>query len=257
MLVAPGDRLAGDLNGPVAAETPFAKITAQLGRPPLPKNVEGKLNPALALSLYLDPQLKIDSGSFSIDYAEYSAGKPVFSFPQREAFGPGFTGTQLISKFNVMLPKTAKIGTKISRLGGVVRAYVITVTQTLKVEDLLKAAGTASQVGNVDFKVTGATVEGRLLKVKLAAERPELESQFSNPAVAFGGAHVRDAQGHLLRAMPTNLQVFKAVQGREKLEGEISFRLSDGQGPFSLEWTLPTRTRRLEIPFELKDLVLR
>ncbi len=246
---------APSLNGIMAAQTPFVTLvanslsrtstrTTHLGEQGAPLQAVPDRT-QLALSAYFDPKLKVrsvvlrDLKFWERENAPAIAGRQT---PDFFRIGPGGQ-SNLISSQTVQIPAEIAAGTTLARVTGVLHSVVVTASQSLTAPDLAAATKTTRTIGAHEYTLESAEVRDNQITVRLSAQLPaEPRATFS----AFETLRVRDAQGRDLAGGLTRLEGQKA---------EFNFRFTEAlQGPYSLEWIIPTETRSLDVPFELRDV---
>jgi hypothetical protein len=272
-LLPPSFGNLGSLRGRLGAETPLVKIVVSSisrfsnttrsleteAEEPLP--VTTLQSAQLLMSVYFDPKLKIDSGS--IQGLKIQTEEGVVNEGQRE-LGLDNMGrsNNLIAQINLPLPTAVRSGTTLTRVSGTLRTILSLASQTWKVSDLTAALPDKQIAGPVEYQFEGAAVEGNQLKIQMSALVVQNPAALPNTNKTFSGFSVRDAQGREVSSggeMSTGIE--RVLNGHVKLRGAFSYPLKNRQGevlegPFSLEWPLSTETRVLDVPFELRDILV-
>ncbi|MBW3637722.1 MAG: hypothetical protein KY445_14850, partial [Armatimonadetes bacterium] len=239
------------LNGILATQTPFVTIvanslsrtttrTTHLGEQRAPLQAVPDRT-QLALSAYFDPKLKVRSVALRDLKFQERDNAPVIQGRQiRDLFTiRRRNGGTLISPQTVQIPAEITAGTTMARLSGVLHSEIIAASQTWTIPDLTAAPKTTRTFGANQYTLESAEIRDNQLTLRLSAQLPV---DFST----FDSVSVRDAQGRNLPGGANRVSSQNA---------EFTFRFPEAfQGPYTLEWVIPTEVRSLDVPFELRDV---
>ncbi len=212
----------------------------------------------MTLSAYFDPKIGVQSAVLrAVKFQK--EGETALIAAAENQFGYDFgRGSSLITQLNLSIPQEIKPGAKLSRISGTLHSVVITKTESLSVPDVIATPKVSKTIGTGEYALQSATVEGDELTIRLSAIQGKVEGQdqmiFYRNNV-FQNLSVRDAQGNALQRGSSSGSI------GPKATMEIRFRLKNPKGeaavgPFSLEWPITTETKSLDLPFELRDVVV-
>jgi hypothetical protein len=267
----------GGLNGRLVADTPYFKmIAAEIQHstssrldlfPARKKKPQWSSDSTqLTLMLYQDPKFFLEAGSVWISDLKTSVtGLASQVDCSEDSYYPG---SSLFFKFYAPLGPGLPTGTRVATLTGTVHAEIALSKQIWKLADLTEATEAKVTIGTGEYTFERAVVQGRDLIINLKAS-PGVASQphpnrsrntsLNAPEMTFVHVDVLDGQGHKLRR--NGAPQLSPGSGPQSRKAQMRFVLTtfDGKplpGPYSLEWTVATATRPVEIPLELKDLVI-
>ncbi|RYG70632.1 hypothetical protein EON80_07390 [bacterium] len=281
-----GNGQGNGLSGQVLADTPYVKVVANTlthtntksvqlgGKDPvaLPQNDSANLG----VVVYLDPRLHLEGNNIRIFDTRTSFSNAPLPEAQSSSSGGANQGNPMIAALNLRLNNGIKAGTRIATINGKLQANVVLATETFKVEDLLANPKRRQSAGTSDLVLENAVLEGRALKINVTAfqqippeeafptGRPALPGFYRKPLAMFTNLRVLDAKGREMVTAGSSLSGGNVEGGKRQMSGQFSFALQKRAGrdsityeaPFSLEWTVPTSTGLVEIPFELRDILV-
>jgi hypothetical protein len=262
------------LEGVVAGRTPYFHITAQSIRraavsdPPLANDQVTYPRHLIHLNLlaYADPKVPAYGGAVVAwryqlekngEWRVMSAPRPV----------PALPGTQ----FTLGLPTELQPGTLVSRLTGTYHAELVREFKTWNVPDILATPTGSETFADLKLSLEDAKFEGDNLKVTFTYRRPETWG-FYNFAIIYSlatpgqldpaiGLKLTDSAGHVLGLPRIAEKYGRDYTTARDIKVTLTFTGTLGgepiaKGPVSLAWSLPTMIRSVDVPFELKDLVV-
>jgi hypothetical protein len=249
------------LNEVSAAQTPFVTlipnsmmrtstriVSFNAKRPARTEPEQVRVN----LTAYFDPKLLVQSSTArSLTFEKPGEAAPVALQENRFMYGSyGRPGNNLISQVMLSFPPAATAGTKFSRITGVLHNVVVSARETLVVPDLIATPKVTKTIGNRRYELQDAVINGDELTVRVLATADNAERQNPFGFNSLGSLQVRDNQGHDL--LPSG-----STTGGGKATFNYRLKTLNGvatKGPYSLDWTIPTSTRSLDVPFELRDV---
>jgi hypothetical protein len=277
----------GGLNGRVIAETPYVKIVANSvtrsstvtvpleGEPANGKTADGKPvkgeileqrtgkdNLTVSLSIYLDPKLQLEMNNLQVSGLRTSADNNLL--PNRQSNATTYFGrnSELITGLNLTLNSGLGSGTKIAKISGVVQTSVVLSSHVWEVKDVGNAPKSTNTVNGAVYSFEGASNKDTGLRLDLSVSQDAERDNGGGARDAFGpfnNIRIIDATGRGLRQSGRSLS--GGGGDRFKMGGQISFNVNglNGkalQGPYTMQWSIPTKSRPLQIPFELRDVVV-
>lgn len=281
-----GNGQGNGLNGRIMADTPYMRVVANTLTHNNVKSVELSAKDPIALpqndsatlsvTVYLDPKLRLDGNNIRMFDTRTSFSNATLPEAQSSPAGGANQGNPMIATLNLRLNNGIKAGTRIATINGKLQANVVLATETFKVEDLLANPKRRQSAGTSDLVLENAVLEGRALKINVTAfqqippeeafptGRPALPSFYRKPFAMFTNLRVLDAKGREMVTAGSSLSGGTVEGGKRQMSGQFSFALQKRAGrnsityeePFSLEWTVPTSTGLVEIPFELRDILV-
>ncbi|RYG70631.1 hypothetical protein EON80_07385 [bacterium] len=272
------------LGGLVVADTPYIKVVANTLTHSNVKTVEYGPQDSVALpqddsiylslTVYLDPKLRTENNGVRVFGARTSVSKATLPGLYSSSSGVN-QGGPLIVTINLSLNRGIQPGTRIATLNGKIQARVELTSETFKVDDLIANPKDRKAVGNDELLLENAIIDGQTLKLSLTAFQPippdgnvfgmrQIPSFYRNPFGLFGKVRVFDGQRRELPGGGNSMNGGREEGGRRKTSGQFPFNLfgSGGpnaqpfEGPFSMEWTVPTEMGLVEIPFEMRDFLV-
>lgn len=255
------------LDGALAAQTPFVTLVAgTLTRTSTRSVGFGGKTPRtepdqtrITMAAYLDPKLTVQS-SVPRALKLRKEGETAVIAGQDNRFGYSYFGRSNsgpISQIVLPLPAEATPGTKFSSISGVLHSVIVAGTQPFNVPDLIAAPKATKTVGQTEYALQSAVVEGDQITLRLSAVTAEAAARnFGfNSVSAFSSLRVRGAQNQELRPAGSS------SRGGPKAQGDFSFSLKNAKGeaipgPYSLDWPIVTELKSLDVPFELRDVVI-
>jgi hypothetical protein len=209
-------------------------------------------------SAYFDPKLKVQFSTLrSVRFQTQGRNTMVPIVDNRRYFVLPPENAGLISPLTLHFPNGTTAGTTLPRVSGILHVVVASATEPFIVPDLVASGRISKTVGLNQYDVQSASINANQLMLKVGATLRPVAGQIRavSSGSIFSNLRVRDAQGQDLRRSGSSV-----VRGGY-LQGEFTFRLINPKGeaavgPYSLEWPFVTKTRSLEVPFELPDVVV-
>lgn len=248
------------LRGRTAAQTPFVRLIANslsrtTTRGTRLSEIEGEA-PAggfeappdriqLGLTAFFDPKIKVRS--VELRGVQFQPAPPAALQPERPNMGgirySSGRNANIVNSQIITIPPTFATGSRIARLSGVLHSVVESQVETWKIADLGAAPKSTRTLGGVEYSFE--PLDQRENELNFRLKQPGARG---NDFAQFESLRVRDAQGREVPGGPRRL---------EGQQADFNFRLGEANpGPYSLEWPIATQTRSLDVPFELRDVVV-
>ncbi len=255
-----------ELEGRIAAQNSFVRVVAnafsrttlrfaRLGETDTPLQTRPS-RASLAISAYFDPKLQVFAISsqkiqwfLAGDVPALDGG--LISIPTRTSVGGNF----IVARQLLALPAAIAPGTRLFRLTGVLHTIIGAPADRWEVPDLGAIQQSEHVVGPVRYRVESVALTKEKLSVRLSAPRFADLPQKYNIFKPFDSVRARDAAGFLLPLINCSFRY------EDRSYAEFNFAVLDSRnqpipGPYSLVWTIPTELRSLDVPFELRDVIV-
>ncbi len=246
------------LDGAVAARTPFVTLIANsLTRTSTQVTFFGKRTATprpdtsqVTLTAYFDPKLRVQTSALrALKFGKQGEANPVAVAGRGESFTMS-SNNSIVSQQRLQLPAGAAPGTVFSSISGILHSEIVAATQVFAVPDVLATPNAEITIAGTRYQLQSAVREDAQLTVKVRLTPGEGARGFRNFS-PFATLRVRDAQN---RQLP-----FSSLSSIGN-DSTLSFRLKNGDetfaGPYSLDWTIATTLKSLDVPFELRDVTV-
>lgn len=264
-----GDSLEAGFGGLVGVQGPLLTLVAQgISRSSHRSQglgAKATLRPArdyvqISLTAYFDPKLSVQTTEMRALRFQVKGEAPRLGAENRFGFGNAVNGATRAAlpllPLTLPLPADTAPGTRFERISGVLHCVVVARTEPFSVPDVLATPQTSKKEGLAQHDLLSASVAGSQLTLRLSAATDEVRPArpFSPAPNFFSTLRVRDGAGHELPRSGTSSTGTRS-------EGNFRFRIKTPAGelipgPYSLEWPFITEVRSLDVPFELRDVVV-
>lgn len=280
-LINPSPRDGSGLRGRVVAQTPFALLVADTVNRSSNKMVPISAEPAnniappdvdidvsqdrvgVNLSLYLDPRLTLADDKARAVNVSWKANNQTRRVDSPTGYGGGMI-SPLIVKVAFNLTPVPSSGTQVSSITGAVQANIAAKSDIWKADDIQAVLNVPQTVGDTQIVIRQANYNAPSLTINLEATQQFEPEQTDTPRHSlslFSALQVADSKGAPLFPGGRSLSGGGGGNGQMKMTGQLSFNAIGPDAPaleppFKIEWRISTQVRPLEIPFELRGIIV-